>query len=174
MSETRLTLLGLLSAKPMHGYEIKKLIEERMREFWSANYGSIYPTLHQLQKEGLVTKREETTEGKPPRMVYTITDAGRTEFERLLHESLTKLPTVRDEFCLLFFFFDALESAESRDYLVRRRQKHEAMTGNMLEDQDACGMSRYHSMLRRRGFYHARAEVDWLNEVLSETEGDSQ
>jgi DNA-binding PadR family transcriptional regulator len=74
--EVRLALLSLLADEPVHGYELMKRLEERSGGIYRASAGTIYPTLQQLEDEGLVVA--EVREGKK---VYRITDAGRRELE---------------------------------------------------------------------------------------------
>src|SRR5262245_54262615 len=75
--EVRLALLSLLVERPQHGYELMRSLEERSGGTYRASAGTIYPTLQQLEDEGLV--RSESVEGK---RVYRVTDAGRAEVER--------------------------------------------------------------------------------------------
>ena len=49
-------LLGLLSHEPLTGYEIKKRMDTTLKLFWNASYGSIYPTLNGMERDGYVTK----------------------------------------------------------------------------------------------------------------------
>ncbi|MBV8774349.1 MAG: helix-turn-helix transcriptional regulator [Deltaproteobacteria bacterium] len=75
--EVRLALLSLLGEAPMHGYELMKRLEDRSGGVYRASAGTIYPTLQQLEDEGLVTS--ETQDGKK---IYRLTDAGRQELQR--------------------------------------------------------------------------------------------
>ncbi len=75
--EVRLALLSMLSDAPMHGYELMKRLEERSGGIYRASAGTVYPTLQQLEDEGLVSS--ETQDGKK---IYRLTDAGRRELER--------------------------------------------------------------------------------------------
>lgn len=75
--EVRLALLSLLGDAPTHGYELMKRLEERSGGIYRASAGTIYPTLQQLEDEGLVAS--ETEEGKK---IYRLTDSGRRELER--------------------------------------------------------------------------------------------
>jgi DNA-binding PadR family transcriptional regulator len=75
--EVRLALLSLLGEAPTHGYELMKRLEERSGGIYRASAGTIYPTLQQLEDEGLVAS--ETQEGKK---IYRLTDSGRRELER--------------------------------------------------------------------------------------------
>lgn len=74
--EVRIALLSLLAERPMHGYELMKELESRAGGMYRASAGTIYPTLQQLEDEGLV--RSEESDGK---RVYRPTAAGRRELE---------------------------------------------------------------------------------------------
>lgn len=72
--ELRFVILSYIAEKPAHGYEIMKGIAEQMGGTYAPSAGVIYPTLSQLEDEGLATVVAEG--GKK---LYTITDAGRQE-----------------------------------------------------------------------------------------------
>ncbi len=72
----RPAVLAVLLDRPMHGYQVIRDLETRTGGRWRPSAGSIYPTLQQLEDEGLV--RGEEQDG---RKVYTLTDTGRTEAE---------------------------------------------------------------------------------------------
>jgi len=73
----RLALLSLLGDGPKHGYQLMKEMEERSGGLYRASAGSVYPTLQQLEDEGLI--QSDQAEGK---RVYRITDAGRQELSK--------------------------------------------------------------------------------------------
>lgn len=74
--EVRLALLSLLTEAPMHGYELMKQLEERSGGVYRASAGTVYPTLQQLEDEGLIIS--ELREGKK---VYRLTEEGKRELE---------------------------------------------------------------------------------------------
>src|SRR3982751_6814142 len=86
-----LAVLGCLSERPMHPYEINSTLRTRGKEnSIKLNYGSLYAVVESLQKHGLITARETTREGRrPERTVYEITRAGQDEFEDWLAELLS-------------------------------------------------------------------------------------
>jgi DNA-binding PadR family transcriptional regulator len=86
-----LAVLGCLSERPMHPYEINSTLRTRGKEnSIKLNYGSLYAVVESLQKHGLITARETTREGRrPERTVYEITPAGLEEFEDWLGELLS-------------------------------------------------------------------------------------
>ncbi len=71
--DVRAALLVLLDESPHTGYGLMEEIESRSDGAWRPSPGSVYPTLQQLEDEGLV----ETGEGEG-RQPFTLTDAGRT------------------------------------------------------------------------------------------------
>ena len=74
--EVRAAVLALLTEEPMHGYQIMQELSERTGGVWQPSPGSVYPTLQQLEDEGLV--RSEDRESKK---VYRLTDTGRERAE---------------------------------------------------------------------------------------------
>ena len=70
--DMKYVILKLLNEKPMHGYEVMKALEERLRGCYSPSPGTVYPTLQWLEDESLVTSRD--VGGKK---IYETTDAGR-------------------------------------------------------------------------------------------------
>ncbi|NYJ06296.1 PadR family transcriptional regulator [Petropleomorpha daqingensis] len=86
-----LAVLGCLSERPMHPYEISTTLRTRGKEqSIKLNYGSLYSVVESLQKHGLISARETTREGRrPERTVYEITAAGQDEFEDWLAELLS-------------------------------------------------------------------------------------
>lgn len=72
--ELRLLLLAMIVAKPSHGYDLMKAIEERMGGSYSPSPGVIYPTLAWLEDMGYATIDTE----QPGRKRYRITPEGDT------------------------------------------------------------------------------------------------
>jgi hypothetical protein len=57
--EVRRAILLLLSAEPVHGFQIMQSMSDRAGGAWHPSLGAIYPTIAQVEDEGLVTTREE-------------------------------------------------------------------------------------------------------------------
>jgi DNA-binding PadR family transcriptional regulator len=70
--DVRTAVLRLLAEQPMHGYQLMQAIADRTGGGWQPSPGAIYPTINQLEDEGLVTL--VATAG---RKLVTLTDAGR-------------------------------------------------------------------------------------------------
>jgi DNA-binding PadR family transcriptional regulator len=87
--DVRTALLLLVAEEPRNGYQLMQTIEERSGGRWRPSPGSIYPTLAQLEDEGLIRATER--EGAK---VFEITDAGR---EHLDHHRERTPPWVDDD-----------------------------------------------------------------------------
>ncbi len=70
--DVRAAILDVLSTEPMNGYQLITQITERTQGAWKPSPGSVYPTLSQLEDEGLV--EGDDTRG---RRVLRLTDEGR-------------------------------------------------------------------------------------------------
>jgi DNA-binding PadR family transcriptional regulator len=74
--DVRLALLRLLAEEPSNGYQLMQTIEERSGGRWRPSPGSVYPTLAQLEDEGLI----KSTEADGSRR-FELTDAGREHLQ---------------------------------------------------------------------------------------------
>jgi DNA-binding PadR family transcriptional regulator len=88
-TSTRMLLLGAVQLfEPVNGYQIRReLISWRVDEWAHINPGSIYSGLETLARAGHL-ERHALLEGSRTVSVYTTTDAGRAEFQRLFAEAV--------------------------------------------------------------------------------------
>ena len=91
MATIDLIVLGMLKKEPLSAYDIQKLVEYRNISKWvKISTPSIYKKAVQLEEKGLI-KGEIIKEGKmPEKSVYSLTEAGEKEFERLMFEISSK------------------------------------------------------------------------------------
>src|SRR5207249_6628937 len=85
-----LAILGLLKERPMHGYQLSRELGQSLGGFWRVSYGSLYPSLRRLEREGAV----EGVPGDPAsptttrrKNVYRVTEKGEKLFFELLQET---------------------------------------------------------------------------------------
>lgn len=82
-----MVILGVLSHERSTGYDIKKKIDGGISYFWKGSFGSIYPALTAMEKEGLVSRyAPEGQSGKREKIYYEITDAGKQTLLDWLNE----------------------------------------------------------------------------------------
>ena len=111
LSPTARVILGMLKLGVPTGYDIKRIIDDSTRFFWTASYGQIYPELKRLRKAGLVAAREEPR-GKVKRTVYELTPKGEEALQEWLTDRESVLFEIRDESLLRLFFADLLSKED--------------------------------------------------------------
>lgn len=88
-------ILATLQSGLKHGYQIALQVEERSDGCFSFNHGTLYPILHQLEKDGLIDGNWDKGRGRRKRKEYVLTPAGRAYLEQQtgqwnrLHENLS-------------------------------------------------------------------------------------
>jgi len=72
-----LLILSLVEARPRHGYEISKLIEQRSGGAVRFHVASLYPMLYRLEQRGWLHGRWVERSGQRRRRYYRVTRLGR-------------------------------------------------------------------------------------------------
>ncbi len=148
----RLLILGLLRNGPLHGYEIKRIIETEMGDWADVAAGSIYFALDKLAADTLIEEQEVSQEGgRPVRTIYRITGSGRAEFERLLREVWSKIERLSFPLDIGVAFMDCLLSGLERHQLETEK--------NPEVPEQARLIFSHHR-------HHYQAELTWIREVL--------
>jgi DNA-binding PadR family transcriptional regulator len=73
---------------PQYGYQIKKHIAEALADFTQIKLPTIYYHLAKMAKDGLIVGKDEKTDNRPAKTVYTVTDAGLSAFNTQLEALL--------------------------------------------------------------------------------------
>jgi DNA-binding PadR family transcriptional regulator len=162
----------------MSGYDIKKMVDSILRHFWSESYGRLYPTLRELEAGGLATSSVEPGDGKPDRIVYTITDAGRRVLEEWLTEPAA-FPRARLEVLLKLFFAYNVPIETSIEQVKRQREAwaqaapmfdgFERMVQDGETDPDK---KRSYRLTIMHGRLVNEARIRWCDEALAMLESD--
>ena len=71
--DVRAAILVLLDEEPRNGYQLMQELERRSQGAWRPSSGSIYPTLSQLEDEGLVAATKDESN-----RVYRLTERGKS------------------------------------------------------------------------------------------------
>jgi DNA-binding PadR family transcriptional regulator len=124
MSKTALAILGLLSERPMHGYEIKTTIKERWMDMWAnISMPSIYNTMNRLSEEKYIREERKEKIGKiPQRHIFTLTEEGKEYLKELVEKGLTSSsdnPHVKGTFWLSLVFMQFAEPKIAKNALEK-------------------------------------------------------
>lgn len=173
----QLVILGLLREGPLHGYEIKQRVEERMGDWTSIAFGSIYYALSRLAGEGLIEAAATEQEGgRPSRTVYRITAAGRAHFLRLLREVWAEVERQYYTVDVALFFADALPRGEVEGYLEGRIAHLREAVAYLEEHRDAEladeRVPRRAGMIFEHTLVHLWAEIAWTENLLDRVRRD--
>src|SRR2546430_14032088 len=115
-----LAILGLLKERAMHGYQLKKRLADTLGGFWQVSYGSLYPALKRLQREGAVEMIFPRDQVGRRKNVYRITEQGEVLFTELL-ERAGQEATEGNAFSVRLAFFRYLKPETRIRRLERRR-----------------------------------------------------
>ena len=74
---TEILILSLLATEPMYGYQISQELAQRSQGYFDMKEGLLYPTLHRMQKAGLLTSEWRSAGAARRRKYYALTDKGR-------------------------------------------------------------------------------------------------
>lgn len=170
-------ILGFLSYGDTTGYELKQRFDQSIQHFWPANLSQIYPTLNQMEKDGLLTMKVEYQEKLPPRKIYKITDDGIEELNQWLKEPLDLQP-VREAFLIKVFFGNRMKKEEMlsllKDQLVRHEEQLQAYQGSVQECLDQgikhSGLIKegvFWGLTLKAGALHEKAWIQWLEEAIA-------
>jgi PadR family transcriptional regulator PadR len=77
-------LLALLDRTPTHAYDLVVLLERHGIE--GVGYGTVYPLMGRLRRQGLVEERSEASPSGPPRKVFSLSPAGRAALEEWAYQ----------------------------------------------------------------------------------------
>ncbi len=164
----------------MTGYELKQFFDSSVQHVWNAELSQIYPTLKNMESEGLVEMHVEVQENRPNRKVYEITDAGGHELEQWL-KAPTGAASIRDAFLIKIFFGDCVQSEDVLILLRRHmeeQQKLLAFSETVLRDRirtavHATGKSRpamFWSLTLDLAIAYRKAYIDWCARAIDSLE----
>lgn len=164
-------LLGLLQTRELSGYDMKKLFEEEIGEFWSAKHSQIYQELIKLEEEGFITHRVDIVGSKLEKKYYSITDKGIAKLNKWIG-SAEELIENKDEFVLKLYFIDNKDDARLNDMIQEQIRLHE----NKLEhlesrmqlvfgDESKKEIMYGHYLILDHAIRRERAYLNWLNEI---------
>ena len=168
-------ILGLLAQKLMSGYDIKHFLKSLSWLIGSPSFGSLYPALHNLLKDNLVTVKVLSREGKPSRKIYSITEAGREALAEWINQPAKSSAPLK-AFVMRLILADSFSPAGLIVHLQQRRAQvaahHDTLeqTGGALDEETNLGQR----LALDYGLALAFAELAWLDSTLNRLAQSSQ
>jgi PadR family transcriptional regulator AphA len=159
-------ILGLLTRQPMSGYDIRRTLNSLRWLVGNPSFGSLYPALHALLKDNLVTVDVDVRPGKPSRKIYAITDAGRQVLQQWIDQ-----PVGPDASARAFVMRLILADSSSRAGLIAQlHQRRAQVAAHCAALKEATAQDDEQSLGRRLALEYGSAlastELDWLDRTL--------
>lgn len=156
-------ILGVLREQPLHGYELKRRIENLTGYFGTLSFGSLYPMLRTLEMHGCVTHKEEWQFGRIIHR-YRITPKGEERFVQLMHESGVALTQK-------LIFFQAIPVDKRKQILLSHLEEWKSRLAKCQLEQEQADMGnvdRYRAALLARELERLDKDVVWLQKLIDE------
>ena len=162
-----LAILGLLKERSMHGYQLKKRLADTLGSFWQVSYGSLYPTLKRLQREGAVEMTFPMEDVGRRKNVYRITQKGELLFAELLERAGSEA-TADNGFSVRFAFFKYLKPETRIRLLERRRTFLEGRFANLKDSLQAYKerIDGYTLSLMNHQLAATETDIRWLDDLI--------
>ena len=97
-----LLLLKILALEPMHGWAIGQRLKQVSSEALQVSDGSLYPALHKLEQQGLITARWKKTDLGRRAKFYALTALGREHLDdeaenwKRISSAITKIVRLKE------------------------------------------------------------------------------
>lgn len=172
LSNAETALLGLLSEKAMHAYQIEKEVVFRDMRFWTElSMSSIYKVLRVLETKKLVKRKDEITSEKRLKKLYTLTPLGLKTLKEKVETLLTTPQHMRWAVDLGIYNCDlippkALEKA-LRNYKNELTKKITCYN-NLIDFLGTEGCPVHRFGIATRPIYLLEGEVKWIDYYLND------
>lgn len=164
-----LAILGLLKERSMHGYQLSKRLTDALGGFWRVSYGSLYPTLKRLEREGAVEQVFDEVAVGRRKNVYRITEKGERLFLELLEEAGHDTSTEENRFRVRLAFFKYL-APDARIRLLERRRAHLEERLSTIKTSLASTRERFDTYtlsLMQHGRETTEQDIAWLDGLIA-------
>jgi DNA-binding PadR family transcriptional regulator len=162
-----LAILGLLKERSMHGYQLSKRLTDTLGGFWRVSYGSLYPSLKRLERQGAVEQVFDEQEVGRRKNVYRITDDGETLFRELLEEAGSDATGEDNRFRVRLAFFKYLAPDARIRLLERRRAFLEERLDTIQASLATTGRDTYTLSLMQHGRETTEQDIAWLSGLIT-------
>ncbi len=173
MATIDLIVLGMLKRESLSAYDIQKLVEYRNISKWvKISTPSIYKKVIQLEEKRLITSHTEKEGKMPEKAVYSLTDAGNEEFEKLMLEISRKPINIFLDFNAVIVNLESMEKEQQKECLDNIESNINVLKSYLEENMDlkenapdipATGMAVLHQQFRL-----VQAIEEWIRALKEE------
>ena len=165
-------ILACLTERPMTGYELAKTFDASIGFFWKADHQQIYRELSKLRDRGHVQAREVVQSGKPNKLVYTLTDDGKSALRHWA--ARPSLPaSIKDDLLVRLYALDHVDIEPLRTDLMARLEHHrdrhdryERLLTKRFPQGTAATADLGKLLSLRLGMRHEKMVAEWCEEAI--------
>ncbi|VWX61037.1 PadR family transcriptional regulator [Sphingorhabdus sp. 109] len=170
-------ILVCLSDGPKSGYDIAKQFDEKTGFFWRARHSQIYRELGKMKDNDLARAEEVEQSGKPNRIVFTITEAGRTALLQWSREP-SEPQVLKDDFLVQLYGIESIDLDALRRNLLLRLERHQDRHAEYLVKQKLLENGNSLGDLGRQlaldvGIRWEHEWMDWCTKALEKLHPDA-
>jgi len=167
-----IAVLAFLCERPMHPYEMQRLLRLRHKdEILALKRGSLYHAIGRLERDQLIGAKSTSRNGRrPERTTYAITATGRREFSRVLRHIIATPRRESSEFMAAMSFLVHLTPAEALPRLEERARHLENEVAHRSE-----GIVTVSKFVERINLVESeylvamlKAELAWVRRLINE------
>lgn len=163
----RYFILGLLTQQSISGYDIMNVLKSLGWLVGDPSFGSLYPALHALQQDGLVTMEVDSRGSKRSRKIYSITETGRQTLDEWINRPAGSNASIK-AFVMRLILSDNLSPAGLITQLYQRRAQITAHLAAL--EQNTRALDKRTELGQRLALDYGRAlataELAWLDSTL--------
>ena len=176
LSNKEAALLGLLSEKPKHAYEIKNDIQERDMGYWTEiSTSSIYKLLNKLEERGFLVSETKISEKNVVQKVYSLTEQGKKSLEQKMEELISAWHPPIHPIDISLAHLDLLDKEQTLEGLAKYDESLDKFIQCYQELEDFLVNSKCpigNIQLATRRLYLLKAEKEWLKSFLEEFQAE--
>lgn len=127
LSKLATLILGILSERERNPYEITKMLSELQTKKWLPMADStVYATINNLKKKGLILGRTEKDGNLPEKTIYSITNDGESELQQTITSFLEEDSSISSGFDIGILLMHNLSKQEVQIKLKKKLERLES------------------------------------------------
>ncbi|OQR62107.1 PadR family transcriptional regulator [Streptomyces maremycinicus] len=129
-------VLAALLEGEASGYELSKVFDVSLANFWPATPQQLYRELERLAQDGLIEARVVTQERRPNKRMFTLTEAGRADLDTFAATPPRRPTAIRDELLIRIQAMDGVDPEVTRALVEERMTWSRAKLDRYLRVRD--------------------------------------
>lgn len=175
MTTIDLIVLGMLKKESLSAYDIQKLVEYRNISKWvKISTPSIYKKVIQLEEKGLISSHTEKDGKMPEKAVYSLTDLGKEEFEKLMIEISCKPINIFLDFNAVIVNLESMSKENQKECLDNIESNMNVLKAYLEENialkENAPDIPIMGMAVLKQQFLLAQAIEEWIATLKNELE----